>query len=186
MLSVPRYLGLLAVCGSLLCAAPAGATVIAHEKFDDVYSDDFQDCGLSLHVEGVASGNLVTREGREEGTFFGHVNYAYNEVITNTANGKSVLGSGRATFQETKATHVAGTIFEFSSVEAGQPFVVRDMDGKVILRDRGAIRQTILFDTLGDDEPGGEMLDLISEHLSGPHPGFDSATLCPAVLPYLT
>lgn len=174
------------MCGSLLFAAPAGATVIEHFHFDDEYTVTFQDCGLTLQAVGAASGNLVTREGRQAGSFFGHANYTFREVVTNTATGKSVISAGRATFQETKATHVEGTIFEFSAVEAGQPFTVRDMDGNVILRDRGAIRSTILFDTLGDDQPGGTLLDVISEHVAGPHPGFDDATRCAAVTPYLT
>jgi len=186
MLSMPKFLGLLAVCGSMLCAAPAGATVIERFQFDDEYTDTFQDCGLTLQVVGTASGNIVTREGREEGSFFGHLNYTYEDVVTNVATGKSVLVSGRATFQETKATHVEGTIFEFTSVEAGQPFTVRDMDGNLILRDRGAVRATILFDTLGDAEPGGELIDVLSEHVAGPHPGFDDEGRCASVLPYLT
>ena len=187
MLSAPKYLGLLAVCGSLLFAAPATATVIeAGEKFHNEYTDTFQDCGMSLRLEGVADGNLVTRVGRHDGTFFGHVNYAYREVVTNTATGKSLVVTGRATFQETKATHVEGTLFEFTSVEAGQPFTIRTLDGDLVVRDRGAVRQTILFDTLGDDTPGGKVVDLLSERLSGPHPSFDQEEFCATVVPLLT
>jgi hypothetical protein len=183
---MPKCLGLLAVCGSLLCAATAGATVYEQFQFDDEYTDTFEDCGLTLRAVGTVSGNIVTRVGRQEGTFFGHVNYTYNEVVTNLATGKSLLSSGRGTVQETKATQVEGTIFEFSSVEAGQPFVVRDLDGNLILRDRGAVRSTILFDTLGDDVPGGDFIDVVRESLSGPHPGFDDESRCALILPYLT
>lgn len=190
MLSVPKYVGLLAVCGSLLCAAPAGATVIEHEKFHDEYSEDFKDCGLTLHLEGVADGQFVTRAGRgaEAGAFFGHANYAYRDVVTNTATGRFVVITGRAAFQEVKATPVEGTIFEFTAVEAGQPFALTDMDGNVVLRDRGAIRSVILFDTLGDNQPGGELVELISEQAFGPHPGFDLSEqeFCATVVPLLT
>jgi len=36
--------------------------------------------------------------------------------------------------------------------------------------DRGAIRQTYLFDTEGDHTPGGVFLELLEERVSGPHP----------------
>lgn len=55
-------------------------------------------------------------------------------------------------------THVEGTIFKFTFVETGQAFVVEDSDGGVVARNRGALRVTYLFDTLGDGEPGGVSL----------------------------
>ena len=72
-----------------------------------------------------------------------------------------------------------GTIFTFSSVLAGQPFKVTDEDGRVLLRDRGVIRETILFDTLGDDMPGGTFIDSVEFSVSGPQPGllFDPCSL---------
>ena len=69
---------------------------------------------------------------------------------------------------ETKATHVSGTIFEFTSVNAGQPFVVRDSDGNLILRDRGVIRQVIQVDTLGDVVPGGAFVADVSRARTTP------------------
>jgi hypothetical protein len=53
-----------------------------------------------------------------------------------------------------------------------------------VLRDRGVIRTTILFDTLGDETPGGEFLDEIDVEVSGPHPGFflDEGQFCEVVL----
>jgi hypothetical protein len=46
------------------------------------------------------------------------------------------------------------------------------MTGAVLLRDRGVIRTTILFDTLGDDTPGGVTLEELDVSVAGPHPGF--------------
>ncbi len=40
-------------------------------------------------------------------------------------------------------------------------------------RDRGLLRRTILFDTGGDQEPGGEFVELVDLRLAGPHPTFD-------------
>jgi hypothetical protein len=42
----------------------------------------------------------------------------------------------------------------------------------VIVRDRGVIRHTVLFDTLGDGMPGGEFLAETDTDVNGPHPGF--------------
>jgi hypothetical protein len=63
---------------------------------------------------------------------------------------------GRLTFNEVGATRVEGSIFEFRTVEAGQPFVVEDSDGNLVARNRGSVHIRYLFDTQGDDEPGGE------------------------------
>ena len=71
-----------------------------------------------------------------------------------------------------RATPLGGTIFEFEAVEAGQPFVIEDAEGNVVVRDRGALRHRIVFDTLGDDEPGGVVLEEFDSAVHGPHPGF--------------
>ena len=65
-----------------------------------------------------------------------------------------------------------GTIFEFTSVNAGT-VRLSDSSGNTVLVDHGNIRTTILFDTLGDDTPGGLFVDLISETVHGPHPLFN-------------
>ena len=50
--------------------------------------------------------------------------------------------------------------------------MIEDSSGHVVVRDRGMIRQTFLFDTLGDGVPGGEFLSDTSTVVHGPHPGF--------------
>lgn len=93
------------------------------------------------------------------------------ETFTNTANGKYLTILHDAVFQDLKAAHVEGSIFEFVSHEVGQPYVVRDMDGNVVLRDRGALTFSYLVDTLGDDVPGGVWVSEPEVRVSGPHPG---------------
>ena len=77
---------------------------------------------------------------------------------------------------QVKATKVEGTVYEFTQIEAGQPFVIEDSSGLVAaLRDRGVIRYHIVFDTGGDNEPGGgEFVDFLGADVNGPHPGFDT------------
>jgi hypothetical protein len=172
--SVRRYVataGLLALV-LMAWALPARADVINHQRFADSFSDDFELCGMPVHVDGEESGFFHQRVGKGdlESTFFAHINLSTTETFTNPANGKFLLIESHAVIQETKAVPVDGTIFQFTGVEAGQPFVLRDMSGRVVLHNRGAIRTTILFDTLGDDTPGGVVLDVISQRISGPHP----------------
>jgi len=112
-------------------------------------------------------------KGEFASAFFLHDNYAFMETWTNRDTGDFLTVSGNGLTHETKATHVSGTIYEFTSIDAGQPFVVRDSDGNLILRDRGVIRQVIQFDTLGDDVPGDAFVADMSFSAHGPHPGLD-------------
>ena len=90
-----------------------------------------------------------------------------------TTSSIGVITGGNGLFQDTRATRVEGTIFEFTSINAGQPFIVQDSHGNVIVRDRGVIRQVLEFDTLGDDVPGGEFVADVSFSVHGPHPGLE-------------
>ena len=85
------------------------------------------------------------------------------------------------------ATHVSGSIFRFTTVESGRPFNLSDADGRVLLRDRGAIRDTYTFDTQGDHTPGGIVLDDLALRVSGPHPAFfmTDEEFCDVVTPLL-
>lgn len=74
-------------------------------------------------------------------------------------------------------------MFEFVSIEAGQRFVVSDSAGNVVLRDRGVVYSTVLFDTGGDDAPG-EVLD-IQTQLRGQHPGANTDFCDDFILPLI-
>jgi hypothetical protein len=54
--------------------------------------------------------------------------------------------------------------------------VIEDSSGRVVVRDRGNIRHTALFDTLGDGEPGGIFIEETHTVVRGPHPAFDAPT----------
>lgn len=99
-------------------------------------------------------------------------NFEYHEVLTNHETGEWFVVRGHSVFREIKATHVEGDVYTFRAHEAGQPFVVENSDGRVVLRDRGLIVREALFDTLGDSEPGGVILDVAVQAVRGPHPGF--------------
>ena len=168
------------VLAALLVVVPASATVAFQDHYSFDYSFSYV-CGVNtIEVVGHADGVAHIRVGKGEFTsaFFAHDNFAFREVHTNPA-GDSLVIYADALFQETRATHVEGTIYTFTAVLAGQPFTVSDADGNVLVRDRGAIRETILFDTLGDDTPGGTFIDSISFDVAGPHDGlgFDTCSI---------
>lgn len=173
----------------LAFAAPAQAKVIDQQHYSVPYTEDFTECGFSIHLEGLVSGNSHLRVGKGDLTtaFFALDNYKYSETWTNSANGRSFTIWGDGVLHDISATHVSGSIFRFTTIESGRPFNLVDATGRTVLRDRGSIRTTYLFDTLGDTTPGGEFVELLSQRLSGPHPGFfpSEEAFCAAITPLL-
>ena len=184
------FLALATAAALLAIAVPARATVQDHEHYSQPFSDDSQECGFSLHVEGLATGNARNRVGKGDldTAYFGLDNYEYTAKVTNTANGRFFTQWGNGIVRDVSATHVSGSIFQFTTVESGRPFNISDASGNVVVRDRGAIRQTYLFDTEGDHTPGGIFLELLAERVSGPHPGFfmSEDEFCAVVTPLLS
>jgi len=172
-----RVAGPLAVALILACVAPASAEVIERERFSEPISEDYEWCGIAVHEEGSLTGAVHFRvgTGEVESKFFQHLTFRFASTITNTANGRFVTVMSHLVVQDAKAIHVEGTLFQVTVVEAGQSLVLRDMNGDVLLRDRGAIRASLLYDTLGDDMPGGEVVEVLSDDPRGPHPSFSQS-----------
>jgi hypothetical protein len=166
---------LVPVAIALVAAFPAGATVFEKGRFTDEFSFSYDDCGIPVSVEGTARGGFRVRQGKGKTAtaFFHRVTVSFREIHTNTDTGDWFLIRGHEVFNEVKARRVEGTIFRFTAIEAGQPFIVENSDGEVVIRDRGVIRFTFLFDTLGDDVPGGEFIEEVDVQVRGPHPGFE-------------
>ena len=162
----------LAVMAVLAFGGPAAATVVGQQHYSGTDSFSFDDCGFTLVVEAEFQGHVLFRVDRAGQAFLVKDTFSFRDVLTNPETGKWFVIRGNALFHEIKATHVSGTIYEFVAVEAGQPFILEDSAGKVLVRDRGVIRHTVLFDTLGDGQPGGEFLEETDTVVHGPHPGF--------------
>lgn len=156
---------------TVLGGAPAGATVIDRETFvDEPYGFSHDDCGFQVDVEGTFNSrdHLRVGKGKTDTAFFGFSNYSFVETQTNPATGAFVTVKGNAAFHEIKATRVEGSIFKFDQVEAGQ-FRMYDSDGRLVAFDRGNIHIHILFDTEGDDVPGGIFIEELGVDVHGPH-----------------
>jgi hypothetical protein len=185
-----RLLGvLLAMTGGALALVPAAqGAVLEHFRFvDDPYSFSEEICGIEVEIEGTVSGQGRTRigTGKRATAFFEHVNFDFTETWT-AANGQFVTVTGKGVFNEVKAVPLGGNLFRFTAVQAGQPFRLFDSEGNLLIRDRGVIRSSIIFDTEGDDVPGGILIEELEPSVRGPHPGFFDETLCPVLVPLLT
>jgi hypothetical protein len=165
------------VAAALLAASvAASAQGTVRERFREVPEWSFtEDCGFPVQVTGAGTALIILREGKnkDEGAFPVLNRFEYSETWTNLATGQWFVIRGHVLFNEVEATHVEGSIFQFRFVEAGQPFVVEDSDGNVVERNRGSVRGTYLFDTQGDDQPGGEFIADLELRIAGPHPGLD-------------
>jgi hypothetical protein len=173
-------IGLAVMLGALIVGT-ATAAQESRESYTLSTSGSFQ-CTDGTWVDWTtrASGTLSIRAGTGKlaGVFFTHDRLVWSATDTRRSDGAALHWSGRNNFRETRARHVEGTIFKVTSVGSGL-FTVTDDAGNVIIRDRGSIRETILFDTLGDDSPDGETIESISIRASGQHPGaeFESCSI---------
>lgn len=181
-----RILTVVAVIALLVVsAAPAGATIVERERYEFSVTDGYSFCGFDVAVDVAVRGQLRIREGkgRDDSAFFVRDTFSFTETHTNVETGAFLTIAGRSVFNEVRATRIEGNVFEFTAIDAGQPFVVSDSDGTVVLRDRGVVVSRVLFDTGGDDVPGGQILDIEAD-LRGPHPGFD-ADFCEVIAPLI-
>jgi hypothetical protein len=172
---------------ALNASAPAAASQpFFHGKFSESGSFEEPDfCGVAAHVEWSESGTTVIRPVRNSDgqAFYGHTNFVYTEVISTTAG--SVTLRIRQVFEEQRATHVQGDIWQFQSLFAGT-VTVYDAAGDLLLRGSGVFKGTQEFDTLGDGQPGGQPVPGTVEVILERGRGFDDATFCEAVLPHVT
>ena len=157
---------------SVVGAAPAAATVIEPVKYS--VTDEFteNDCGFTLNHVTTFYGQRHFRVDTTGQAFLEKDAYHYREVVTNPDTGQWFVIRAHGLYHEIRATQVEGTVYEFVLLQAGQPFVIEDAEGNVIVRDRGLIRLAFLFDTLGDGQPGGVRGEETQFVAHGPHPGF--------------
>jgi hypothetical protein len=185
-----RLLGVvLATAVAGLVAVPAAqGTIFERFRFvDDPYSFPEEICGIEVQIEGTVSvhGRIRTGKGKLATAFFGLFNVDYSETWA-AANGRFVTVTGNSVFNEVKAVPLGGNLFRFTAVEAGQPFRLYDSQGVLVLRDRGVIRHSAVFDTEGDASPEAVLIEEFEPSVRGPHAGFFDETLCPVLVPLLT
>ena len=63
---------------------------------------------------------------------------------------------------------VEDNVYEYTVIQAGQPFVVEDSTGRVIARERGVLRYRVQWDT------DGNFVDFLGVDVRGPHSSLDT------------
>jgi predicted esterase len=99
-------------------------------------------------------------------------NYARTETWT-ADDGRSFTLTANGIYKDVKQKPLGGTLYEFQTLEAGQPIVITDSSGRVISRDRGNLSFTFIVDFAD----GSENVDI---KVAAPHPLFYE-DLCKAV-----
>lgn len=173
-----RFVLYASACGvaamALAMAVPAQGAALERESYSGTDSFDFDGCGPLVHDEVSFSGVLMLKAPTKPGApprYFD--NYEIHEVLT--ANGRTMTIDHNGLYKDLHATLVSGTTYRFVVQESGQPFVVRDDTGAVLLHDRGLLRTTFVADTLGDNDPDNDVFvdgsfELLADH--GSHPAF--------------
>lgn len=177
-MSIPSRATLLAGAAALAFAVSAtGAQAATPVTVNAAESGTFDDCGFVIAYDFTATSTYFDREvpGSDGQAFRKHQVYRFRNVLTNPATGQWLVVRGHELDLEVTARQVDGDVWEFTSQTVGQPFVIEDSDGNVVLRDRGRSTSRFLFDTLGDGQPGGELLEEELTGVSGPHPSIDSS-----------
>jgi poly(3-hydroxybutyrate) depolymerase len=166
--------GLLALVLSALVLAPTAAVAGGPDVASETYSDHTVECGYPIDISGEFTSAEMsrTRSPKDPTTFLDHQRLSFRETWTNTRSGEWFVLRGTSVNLDLKATQIDADVYEYSSVQAGQPFVIEDSAGRIVARDRGVLRVNVLFDTGGDDDPGREFVDFLGLTLGGPHPGF--------------
>jgi hypothetical protein len=175
---VPLALGLVAPAS----AQPRGSAIVESDRGPFEYEEINSDlCDFDVEVVGAGRFNFRIREGRgkREQAFFVHNTYSFAETLS--ANGRSVTVTARQTFNEVQAVPLGGGLFEFTDITAGR-FAVRDADGRLLGQEAGVVRSTYTFDTLSDNEPGGEVIGEVTQTQRGRFDDLDSA-ICAALAP---
>ena len=179
-----RSIALAVLVGLMLAGAPAAqAEVIKEERFTETFDVEGDFCGIAVRIEGTFSARVMYRVGKGNvaTAFFIQEVSSQSATVTNPLNGKFFMIEGKSVVHGLKATPLGGNLFLEEEIEAGQPFSILDPSGRVVIRNRGVIRTTVIADTRGDAVPGAEELEILSVDVSGPHPGFDDAFFCSTI-----
>jgi hypothetical protein len=166
---------------SIASTSTAISKIVEREpySFAETFTEEF--CGIEVEFDVEGSGRFMIRADRPGSTVFLFSNrFEFREVITNPETGEWLVISGKGNYREVKATQVEGDVYRFRSQTSGQPLVIEDRNGNVVYRERGLFVFEILFDTLGDDVPGGEELSFELVEIRG-NPGYLD-DICPLAL----
>jgi len=138
-------------------------------------SFEFEDCDGAVEGQGSNRGieSLRNVPGSDGQAFLLTSAFTFQVQLTNKNTGRSVTERGQRLIREVSGERVAdadvdavvgedvefiGPVYKFVVRESGNFSTIRDATGKVLLSERGFVEYEQIFDTLGDSQPGGEVL----------------------------
>ena len=156
---------------------PAHAADVVRNPYSNTTTSVYDDCGYPATVDRTSSGTLSVRAGtgRSSSVYFLTDNYSFREVHTNLSTGQRFVIRGNGQFKNVQAKPLGSNLFEITSKNSGQPLVVEDSTGNVVLRAAGVITLRYTIDTHGDLDPTSDFVDFLGITFAGPHP---QPTLC--------
>lgn len=168
-----KIAGMIAATAAL--AVPQAAATVTHrEQSTETFEFSGEPCGIPLDVVMTWSSRLVVREDAD-GAARTKDTYSFEAVFTNPENDRWFVQRGHGVVNQIKATPLEGSLYEIVVADAGQPFVLEDSEGRVVLRDRGVVRRTLLFDLEAGEHAETDAL------AHGPHPSSDGDAVCAAM-----
>ena len=157
----------------IAAVAPAAARQESRDRYSWSDAGTYA-CGAGNPIDWTAGGTglLTIREGtgRQTGMVFAHDTYQWHATDTRLSDGASVHFVGHGTTREIQARHVAGTVYELTSVDSGN-LVVTDDAGTVLSRNAGSVREVFRIDTATDE------ITSVSVRINGPHSGIDTCSV---------
>jgi dienelactone hydrolase len=127
-----------------------------------------------MNVAGVSRDQAWVRVDNQTGIFYFSDKNRTVETWT-ASDGRFFTLSWNMLTKDVKAKPVGGSVYEFTTSQVGQPFVITDSSGAVVSRDRGNLSFTYTVDITD-----GSFVDFLGVKVAGPHPMFGQ-DLCAAV-----
>ncbi len=171
-----RFLVFTVMAGTAIFSGTAAAQPLVHEHYSGTDTFSFDDCGFQIDGVSTFSGLFMLKSGRNgDPTPYYFDNYEYEVVYTNPETGAWFTQSGNGLYKDLRIVNIVGTVYEFEAIEVGRPFQIHDMNGNLVVNDRGRLRSRFSVDTLGDDNLDNDIFidgsfELLADN--GSHPGF--------------
>jgi hypothetical protein len=131
-------------------ATPASASVIDRGRYVDPYSASFDDCGTTVDVSGVVTGQFLERLRGDQPLSYDAEHFVNRTTYTNRSTGRSWTTVTIDTHLDISIMLISGTIYRGTGQDTGT-FSVYDSAGKLYYRDAGNRKFTEVFD-IGTDQ----------------------------------
>lgn len=127
------------------------------------------------YLQWTARSSGWDRPGRR--VFFFTNNYSFREVHTDPATGRWFVVMGNGQPKDVKAKPVGGNVFEVAIKNSGQPLIVEDSTGKVVLRFAGVATYRYTVETVGYT-----IVEFLGVTLAGHFPGGSACSAAGSIL----